>query len=36
MCETIQLQKTEMCRLNSVQLGITYLVCFKLPLSFQG
>lgn len=36
MCEDIQPQKTEMYCLNSVQMGITYLVCFELPLSFQG
>lgn len=36
MREEIWLQKTEMCCLHFVQMGITYLVCFKLPLSFQG
>lgn len=36
MCEEIQLQKTEMYCLDSVQMGITYLVCFELPLSSKG
>lgn len=36
MGEEIQLQKIEMYCMNSVQMRITYLVCFKPPLSFQG
>lgn len=38
MCisEDARLQKIEIYYLYSVQMGITYLVCFKLALSFQG